>query len=81
MVPGRSPVVWLVAVGTVWESAHPIETAKADDLRALGVDLTLAVSINLVYSAAGSAWFVWMAIRAFRIWQAPHPTESSTSLE
>ncbi len=71
----------LAVVGTVWELAHPIETAKSDDLRALGVDPTLAVSINLVYSAAASALFVWMAIRAFRIRQAPHPTESSTSQE
>lgn len=68
-------------VGTVWELAHPIETAKSDELRALGVDPTLAVAINLVYSAAASALFVWMAVCLVRMWTAPRRPESSTTPE
>lgn len=54
-------------VGTVWELAFPIDTAKSGQLRALGVDPTFGVAVNLVYSAAASMLFVWMAIRFFRL--------------
>jgi hypothetical protein len=65
-------------VGTTWELVHPLDTAKSRELRALEVDPTLAVTINLVFSAVASALFVWMAIRLFRIRQAPRRSESGT---
>lgn len=68
-------------VGTVWELAHPIDTAKSRDLRALGVDPTLAVTVNLVYSAVAWLLFVWMAIRWIRIWRSSHRLGSDTVAE
>jgi len=57
-------------LGTVWELVHPLDTAKSRELQALGVDPTLAVTINLVYSAAALVLFAWMAVRLIRIWSA-----------
>ncbi|GAA5172649.1 hypothetical protein GCM10023321_72820 [Pseudonocardia eucalypti] len=54
----------VAVVGTVFELAHPLDTAKTRELLALGIDPTLAVSINLIYSAAASALFVWAALRS-----------------
>jgi len=68
-------------VGTVWELVHPLDTAKSRELQALGVDPALAVTINLVYSAAAAVLFGWMAIRLIRIRAARRRSGSVTSPE
>ncbi|MEA5453964.1 hypothetical protein SPF06_04435 [Sinomonas sp. JGH33] len=53
----------LGVIGTVWELADPVGTAKSLELQALGFDPTVAVVINLAYSAVASLLFGWMAFR------------------
>ena len=54
---------WVAVVATAVELAHGIDPIKTRQLRELGVDPTLGVCINLVFSAAAGLLFVWLAER------------------
>ena len=53
----------LGVIGSAWELSQPGQGSKGRELRRLGVDPTLGVALNLVYSALASAVFVWLATR------------------
>jgi hypothetical protein len=53
----------LAVAGTLWELTHPVETIKAVQLRAIGIDPTTATTINLIYSTAAFGVFCWLAGR------------------
>ena len=55
----------LGAIGSGWELVHGVAGSKAHELRELGVDPTLGVALNFVYSVAAFGLFVW-AWRAAR---------------
>jgi len=50
-------------VGTAWELVHGVAGIKADQLRSLGFDPELGVTLNLVYSTIGFGLFCWFAVR------------------
>jgi ABC-type branched-subunit amino acid transport system permease subunit len=50
-------------VGSAWELIHHVKGSKARELRRLGVDPTLGVALNLLYSAVASVVFAWVAAR------------------
>jgi len=56
----------LGVIGSAWELINPTDSAKSRELRTLGVDPTLAFTINLMYSAAASAIFLWAVARMIR---------------
>jgi len=51
------------AAGSAWELGHVQADDKSDWLRALGVDPTLGVALDLAYSTVASAVFAWAAVR------------------
>jgi hypothetical protein len=53
-------------VGTIAELVVGIDAGKARQVRLLGFDPVVAVSINLVYSAVGFALFCWLVARWLR---------------
>jgi ABC-type branched-subunit amino acid transport system permease subunit len=53
----------LGVIGSAWELAQGVHSSKARELRRLGVDPTLGVTLNLVYSAAASVVFAWVVTR------------------
>lgn len=53
-------------VGTIAELVVGIDAGKARQVRLLGFDPVVAVSINLVYSAVGFALFCWLVVRWLR---------------
>lgn len=65
--------LWTVAVvfagqvfavaGTVAELASGVDAAKAADLRRLGVDPTLGVVLNLMWSALAAVLSGWLVVR------------------
>lgn len=66
-------VLWLTAVvlggqilavfGTVAELVVGVESGKAANLRGLGFNPTVAVLVNLVYSAIAVGLFGWLVVR------------------
>lgn len=52
--------------GTIAELAAGVDAGKARQIRLLGFDPVVAVSINLAYSAVGFALFCWLAARWLR---------------
>lgn len=56
----------VAVVGTVWELVGGIAEFKAAQLREIGVDPTLGVTINLVYSGVAMVLFGWFAVRWLR---------------
>jgi hypothetical protein len=53
----------LGVIGSAYELAQGVHSAKARELRRLGVDPTLGVALNLAYSVVASGVFVWVAGR------------------
>ena len=53
----------LGVIGSAWELAQGVNGSKARELRRLGVDPTLGVALNLVYSAVASLVFAWVVTR------------------
>jgi ABC-type branched-subunit amino acid transport system permease subunit len=53
----------LGVIGSAWELAEGVNGSKARELRRLGVDPTLGVALNLVYSAVASLVFAWVVTR------------------
>jgi hypothetical protein len=53
-------------VGTAWELSTGIAELKVRELRGLGFDPTLGVTINLIYSTAAFVLFGWFVIRWWR---------------
>jgi hypothetical protein len=67
-------------IGTAWELSEGVAGPKARELRRLGVDPTLGVALNLVYSALASLVFAWVVTRwwagrrgKFTRWRADPP--------
>lgn len=56
----------LGAIGSGWQLIRGIDASKAHELRRLGVDPTVGVTLNLVYSAIASGLFLWAWRRASR---------------
>ena len=50
------------ALGSGWELVRGVAGGKARELRELGVDPTLGVALNLVYSLVAFGVFVWAII-------------------
>lgn len=50
-------------VGTVTELVVGIDAAKARQVRLLGFDPVVAVTVNLVYSAVAVVLFCWLVVR------------------
>jgi hypothetical protein len=50
-------------VGIIWELTQGVATVKAEQLRAIGLDPRLGVSLNLAFSAIGFALFCWSIVR------------------
>ncbi|WP_412538603.1 hypothetical protein R8Z50_22455 [Longispora sp. K20-0274] len=56
----------LAVAGTLWELAYGIDAGKARELRLLGFEPTVGVTVNLAYSVVASALFGWFALRWWR---------------
>ena len=56
----------LAVIGTVAELVAGVDAAKARQVRLIGFDPVVAVSINLVYSAVGFGLFCWLLARWLR---------------
>jgi hypothetical protein len=54
------------AIGCAIELHGGIAAMKASELLALGVDPRIGVEVNLAYSLAGSALFLWAVVRFVR---------------
>lgn len=54
------------ALGSGWELVSGVDGSKARELRALGVEPTLGVALNLVYSLVAFGVFVWAIIERQR---------------
>jgi len=65
----------LGVIGSAWELIHPTDSAKSRELQTLGIDPTLAFTINLIYSAGASAIFFWAAARLIHISRASAKVE------
>jgi ABC-type branched-subunit amino acid transport system permease subunit len=50
-------------LGSAWELARGVHGFKARQLRELGVEPSLGVALNLLYSAVASAVFAWIMRR------------------
>ena len=46
-------------IGSAWELVHGVAGGKAAQLRRLGVDPTVGVTLNLAYSAIAFTLFLW----------------------
>jgi hypothetical protein len=53
-------------IGSAWQLGQGVDGAKARELRRLGVDPTVGVAVNLVYSAVAFGVFGWAAARWLR---------------
>jgi hypothetical protein len=53
----------IAIVGTAIELATGIAVIKQQQLRSIGLDPTLGVTVNLIYSTAGFGLFCWAAWR------------------
>jgi hypothetical protein len=49
----------LAVIATAWELVHGISASQVDKLEALGVDPTLGVTVNLIFSAVASVLAMW----------------------
>jgi hypothetical protein len=58
-------------LGAAWELVRGGETVKTRELHILGIDPTLGVAVNLVYSGIATSLFLWILIRALTS-QQPH---------
>jgi hypothetical protein len=47
------------ALGSAWELWHGADASKAEELRALGVNPTFGIALNLVYSLVAFGLFIW----------------------
>jgi hypothetical protein len=47
----------------IWELVNGIDPVKTRQLRHLGIDPALGVTINVIYSAIGAGLFAWFAVR------------------
>jgi hypothetical protein len=56
----------LGVIGSAWELSQGVHGSKARELRDLGVDPELGVTLNLLYSAVASLVFAWLMVRWFR---------------
>jgi methyltransferase (TIGR00027 family) len=68
-------------VGIGWELSAGIDEGKAGELRRLGVDPTVGVLVNLVYSALAVLLFGWVALRWRRLRRVDHRTGASFTAE
>jgi hypothetical protein len=68
----------LAVAATAWELAHGISHTQVNKLRALGVEPTVGVAINLVFSLCASVLAVW-AFRTRRRPRAAAPTPAPRS--
>jgi hypothetical protein len=67
------------ALGSSWELVHGPHGDKAEQLRNLGIDPTLGIALNLMYSLLASALFVWALAGARRRTPSTLPPDSRDS--
>ncbi|WP_328400746.1 hypothetical protein [Nocardia sp. NBC_00403] len=54
---------WIAMAATIFELVHGIDWVKTQQLQRLGVDPTVGVTINLVFSSIAALLFAWFALR------------------
>jgi len=66
------------AVASAWELARGIPAVRRQNIQALGLAPTLGVSLNLLYSLAGSILAAWALTRLLTICRRPPPHPDTT---